>query len=105
MGRIRPIAFSRAALLFLSLLVFAPEAPAQCASAPQPRPPPDSSDHAKDPEQPIEHSVEYISKLTLGIYFTPGDQVYDLNLRHQFGALTAWIAGYYDPQATKLLRV
>lgn len=105
MGCIRPIAFPPAILLFLSLFIFDPAARAQDTSAPKPRPTPESSDQSKEPEQPIEHSDEFKSKLTLGIYFTPGARVYDLNLRHQFGPLTAWIAGFYDPKSTKLMRV
>jgi hypothetical protein len=64
------------------------------------------SDQSKqDTRDPIERSDEFKSKLTLGIYFTPGARIYDLNLRHQFGPLTAWIAGFYDPKSNKLLRV
>src|SRR5450432_894204 len=78
----------------------------------QPSPSPDNSatapaDESKqDAKDPVENADDYKSKLTLGIYFTPGARVYDLNLRHQFGSsFTAWIAGFYDPQSNKLLRV
>ena len=77
----------------------------------QPSPSPDNSvseqsDTSKEMERdPIENADEFKSKLTLGIYFTPGDRAYDLNLRHQFGPLTAWIAGFYDPKSSKLIRV
>jgi len=77
----------------------------------QPSPSPDSSaseqaGQSKEKESdPIEDADEFKSKLTLGIYFTPGDRAYDLNLRHQFGPFTAWIAGFYDPKSTKLIRV
>src|SRR5216683_6749494 len=64
------------------------------------------SDHAnQETRDPIERSDEFKSKLTFGIYFTSGERVYDLNLRRQFGPLTAWIAGFYDPKSTKLMRV
>jgi hypothetical protein len=64
------------------------------------------SDQSKqDTRDPIERSDEFKSKLTFGIYFTPGRRAYDLNLRHQFGSLTAWIAGFYDPKTNKLIRV
>jgi len=78
---------------------------------PQPSPSPDSSssEQSDQPKQerrdPVENADEFTSKLTFGIYFTPGARVYDLNLRHQFGPITAWIAGFYDPKSTKLLRV
>ena len=64
------------------------------------------SDQSKqEPRDPIERSDEFKSKLTLGIYFTDGSAAYDLNLRHQFGNLTAWIAGFDDPHSNRLLRV
>ncbi len=77
----------------------------------QPSPTPDTSeseqsDQSKKKERdPVEDADEFKSKLTLGLYFTRGDRAYDLNLRHQFGPLTAWIAGFYDPNSTKLIRV
>ena len=58
----------------------------------------------KADRDPIEKADEYKSKLTFGVYFTPGNQAYDLNLRHQLGPFTVWIAGFYDPQNNKLLR-
>jgi len=67
---------------------------------------PEKSDQSKQkPRDPVENADEFKSKLTLGIYFTRGARVYDLNLRHQFGPWTAWIAGFYDPQSNKLMRV
>ena len=67
---------------------------------------PEQSDQSKQkPRDPVENADEFKSKLTLGIYFTRGARVYDLNLRHQFGPWTAWIAGFYDPQSNKLMRV
>jgi hypothetical protein len=77
----------------------------------QPSPSPDDSaseqsDQSKEKKKDrIEGADEFKSKLTLGIYFTPGGRAYDLNLRHQFGPLTAWIAGFYDPNSSKLIRV
>ena len=32
----------------------------------------------------------------IGVYFLAGDQNYDLNLRHQFGHVVAWVAGFVD---------
>jgi hypothetical protein len=77
----------------------------------QPSPSPDNS--ASEPSNqsmgkerdPVENADEFKSKLTLGIYFTPGARAYDLNLRHQFGRFTAWVAGFYDPHSNKLMRV
>src|SRR3982074_267881 len=93
------------ALVFLSLSAFGQTV----RPPPQPSPSPDSSaatptePEKSDTRDPIERSDEFKSKLTFGTYFTPGARVYDLNLRHQFGPWTAWIAGFYDPQSTKLI--
>jgi hypothetical protein len=57
-----------------------------------------------DFRDPIEKADQYKSKLTFSTYFTSGNRAFDLNLRHQFGPFTAWIAGFYDPQTNKLLR-
>ncbi len=79
---------------------------AQTSATPRPSPASDkSTDKATDPRDPVERSDEFKSKLTFGTYFSPGHRAYDLNLRHQFGAWTAWIAGFYDPQNNKLIRV
>ncbi len=59
----------------------------------------------QDAPDPIERSDEFKSKLTFSVYFTHGNRAYDLNLRHQVGSLTVWIAGYYDPQNNQLIRV
>ena len=78
---------------------------------PQPSPSPDNSASEQSGQSkandrdPIENADEFKSKLTLGIYFTSGARAYDLNLRHQFGPLTAWIAGFDDPNSSKLIRV
>jgi hypothetical protein len=57
-----------------------------------------------DLRDPIEKSDEYKSKLTFSTYFTAGNQAFDLNLRHQLGPFTVWIAGFYDPKSNHLLR-
>ena len=81
------------------------------STTPQPSPSPDNSaskqsgSSKQDTRDPVERSDEFKSKLTFGIYFTPGGRAYDLNLRHQFGSFTAWIAGFYDPKTNKLMRV
>jgi len=73
---------------------------------PSPSPQPAQSETTKqDTRDPIERSDEFKSKLTLGIYFTKSGAAYDLNLRHQFGPLTAWIAGFYDRKSNRLVRV
>jgi len=63
---------------------------------------PDQSTGNRDP---IENADQFKSKLTFGVYFTGEGAVYDLNLRHQFGPLTAWIAGFYDPGNVRLMRI
>lgn len=85
-------------LSVLTLFCFA-VSPAQ---TPEPSPSPEPTKEERDP---IERSDEFKSKLTFGVYFTNGGAAYDLNLRHQFGRLTAWIAGYDDPGNTKLIRI
>jgi hypothetical protein len=110
MGRLQPTTISRALVLFVFLGCFGFTTRAQSVSAPpKPSPSPDTSQQSdqsqQEPRDPIENADEMKSKLTLGIYFTPGARVYDLNLRHQFGPLTAWIAGFYDPKSNKLMRV
>ena len=70
-----------------------------------PSPAPDQSNQKKPDRDPIENADEFKSKLTLGIYFITGAQAYDLNLRHQFGPVTAWIAGYKDTNGNQLIRV
>jgi hypothetical protein len=111
MAKIIRVVVARTIILIL-VLCFSVTASAQSSVAtPQASPSPDKSsskqpDQAKqEPRDPIESSDELKSKLTFGIYFTPGARIYDLNLRHQFGPLTAWIAGFYDPKSNKLLRV
>ena len=78
---------------------------------PQPSPSPDNSSSEQSDtmtqvaRDPVENADEFKSKLTFSTYFTSGSRAYDLNLRHQFGPWTAWIAGFYDPQSNKLMRV
>ncbi|MFN2577699.1 MAG: hypothetical protein ABR607_08415 [Pyrinomonadaceae bacterium] len=86
-------------------LIFVPlAAAAQTASSTPPPLPPDQSDQERD-RDPIENADEFKSKLTFGIYFVRGAQAYDLNLRHQFGPVTTWIAGYHDSNGNQLIRV
>ncbi len=103
---------ARAMFLILGIGISSLSALAQTASpTPQPSPSPDSSatsqSESKKPDtrDPIERSDEFKSKLTFSTYFTSGERVYDLNVRRQFGPWTAWIAGFYDPHGTKLMRV
>jgi hypothetical protein len=72
--------------------------PSPQASRPE-QPPP------QPPPEPVEHADDLNSKLTLGIYFTADNPAYDVNLRHQFGNLTAWAAGFYDRTNGTILRV
>ena len=80
---------------------------AQNRVTPEPSPTPNqpsSEDSRKEDRDPIEKADEYKSKLTFSTYFTRGNRAFDLNLRHQLGPVTVWIAGFYDPQSNKLLR-
>src|SRR6267143_691831 len=90
------------------LLLLSVTAAAQSTVMPEPSPTPNqasSEDSKKADRDPIEKADEYKSKLTFSTYFTSGNRAFDLNLRHQFGPVTAWIAGFYDPQSNKLIRV
>ena len=81
---------------------------AQATVTPVPSPTPNQSsseDSKKETRDPIDKADEYKSKLTFGVYFLKGERAYDLNLRHQFGPFTVWIAGFYDPKNNKLIRV
>ena len=93
----------RSILLTLTLCSCGLSSVAQSTSASsQPSPSPEPKTETRDP---IERSDEFKSKLTFSVYFTNGERLYDLNLRHQFGPLTAWIAGFAQPNGTKLIRV
>ena len=97
------LAGTRPILLIFILCWCALSSVAQSTSATsQPSLMPEPKTETRDP---IERSDEFKSKLTFSVYFTNGDRLYDLNLRHQFGPLTAWIAGFADPNGTKLIRV
>ena len=54
---------------------------------------------------PVEKADELKSKLTFAVHFTPGDQSYDLNFRHQFGPVVAWVAGFFDPNGISQARI
>jgi len=92
------------ALAFCLILIPLGGAAAQTPS-PTPLAPSDQTDQKKPDRDPIENADEFKSKLTLGIYFISGAQAYDLNLRRQFGPVTAWIAGYKDSNGNQLIRV
>ena len=88
----------------LLLLLFSLSMDAAKAQNAQGTPTPEPAD--KPTRDPVENADGFKSKLTFGVYFVNGEQQYDLNLRHQFGAsLTAWIAGFYDHNGTSLIRV
>src|SRR5262249_20728935 len=84
------------------LMLSAPTRAQAPASSPEASPSPDAD--TKDKGDPIENSDEFKSKLTISVYFTPGHRAYDLNLRHQFGQFTVWIAGYDAPNQDQLIR-
>lgn len=109
--RVELSTIARSLLLFIVLTILNFPALAQSTSTrPQPpsnpnKPTSEKSDQPSAEKDPIERADELKSKVTLGIYFTPGARVYDLNLRRQFGHFTAWVAGFYDPKTNKLARV
>src|SRR5215471_14051534 len=59
----------------------------------------------QQPEAPIEHADELKTKITLGVYFLSDDRNYDINLRHQFGHVLAWVAGFIDPKGDSQGRI
>jgi len=92
----------------ISVTVVAHTVRAQTTPAPSPTPEISSSqsEPTKGEVDPIENSDGKSSKLTFGVYFTDGSALTDLNLRHQWGPLTAWIAGFYDRSGgNQLIRV
>jgi hypothetical protein len=96
---------TKSPFLIIFAFFFVATIAAQVPSAsPEASPAPSSSEKSKESRDPIERADEFKSKLTFGVYFTHGNQAYDLNLRHQFGPFTVWIAGFYDPHDNKLLR-
>ena len=64
----------------------------------------DDQSKRADPS-PVEKADELKSKLTFAVHFTPGDQSYDLNFRHQFGPVVAWVAGFFDPNGISQARI
>jgi hypothetical protein len=89
------------------LLLLSATLRAQGTVTPAPSPTPgqaSSEDSKKETRDPIEGADEYKSKLTFGVYFLNGEQAFDLNLRHQLGPFTVWIAGFYDAKTNKLIR-
>jgi len=65
---------------------------------------PDQSSQEPQPP-PIERADQLKSKVTFAVYYLPGEPIYDLNLRHQFGPVVAWIGGFYDPKGGSQGRV
>ena len=65
---------------------------------------PDQSSQQAQPA-PIEHADELKSKATFAVYYVPNEVTYDINVRHQFGSVVAWIGGLIDPQGGSQGRV
>jgi len=65
---------------------------------------PDQSSQEPQPA-PIERADELKSKATFAVYYVPNNVSYDLNFRHQFGSVVAWIGGLIDPQGGSQGRV
>src|SRR5215471_11186384 len=74
--------------------------PAAHAQTPQ-------DDQSKQPADtsPVEKADELKSKVTFAVHFAGGDRSYDLNFRHQFGPVVAWVAGFFDPNGIKQARI
>ena len=53
----------------------------------------------------IERADDKKSKITFAVYFLSNDRNYDINLRHQFGHVVAWLAGFYDPKGDSQARI
>jgi hypothetical protein len=87
------------------LLILIPVSVFAQATPPAPAASPDQTDQQKPAHDPVENADEFKSKLTFGVYFIKDAQAFDLNLRHQFGPFTAWIAGYKDTNSNQLIRV
>jgi hypothetical protein len=94
-------------LVLLICLVGLPARAQSETTKPEPSSTPNQSSSEaakKEDRDPIEKADQYKSKLTFSTYFTKGNRAFDLNLRHQLGPFTVWMAGFYDPQTNKLLR-
>ena len=65
---------------------------------------PDQSSQQPQPA-PIERADELKSKVTFAVYYVPSEVTYDINFRHQFGSVTAWIGGLIDPKGGSQGRV
>ena len=65
---------------------------------------PDQS--SQEPQPPaVERADQLNSKVTFAVYLLPHETGYDLNLRHKFGSVVAWIGGFYDPRGGSLGRI
>ena len=54
---------------------------------------------------PVERADDKKNKLTFATYFLSDDRNFDINFRHQFGHVVAWIAGFYDPKGDSQARI
>ena len=54
---------------------------------------------------PVERADDKKNKLTFAMYFLSDDRNYDINFRHQFGHVVAWIAAFYDPKGDSQARI
>ena len=93
----RGVVLISAALVFLTC-----GAPSGRAQQSDQKPPGQDGQQA---ETPVEHADELKSKVTLGVYGLSDDINVDINLRHQFGHIVAWVAGFYDHKGDSLARI
>jgi hypothetical protein len=56
-------------------------------------------------ETPIQKADALPSKVTASAYIVPEEVQYDLNLKHQFGHLGAWLGVYHDPGGDDVGRI
>ncbi|MBI3651978.1 MAG: hypothetical protein HY231_13240 [Acidobacteria bacterium] len=65
----------------------------------------ESNQQTPPPPAAVERADDLKSKVTVATYLTSNDRNYDINLRHQFGHLVAWVGGFYDPHGDSSARI
>jgi hypothetical protein len=54
---------------------------------------------------PVQHADDLKTKVTFSVYGLSDDVNVDVNLRHQFGPVVAWVAGFYDHNGGSKARI
>lgn len=96
---------ARLAALVAVMLIAAAACVAQQNSSKQTDQKPDEQGQPQKAETPVEHADELKSKVTFSAYGLSNDYNLDINLRHQFGPVVAWVAGFYDPKGDSQARI